>query len=289
VNNLMRVLRAGAEVKAALRAGPFEPAPPPDDAPAPGAIPSIAAGRREDRVLAEIDQDGFAFAVDPLDEAYFNRRAQRTKRQHNLLDVTLVAGRVCVRKRFRIYPNGARAWGHRPVSAYELASRALWASLRLYLYSEAAALLRLRDLPFVPKLRAVDPRDCSISLDYVQGENLRAVAARGGAPVFDGDLARVPELRRLSGDDLQRREVALLQATAGGGFRAEIASMTREVNARGVAPLDIKLGNFIRGDSGRLYWIDFEIAGLSSEACWQPDLAEQHRTIEELFGLSGPA
>ena len=63
--------------------------------------------------------------------------------------------------------------------------------------------------------------------------------------------------------------------------------MALEVNARGVAPLDLKLGNFIRGaNSGRLYWIDFEICRIQSQPRWDADLAVQRQILEELFELS---
>jgi hypothetical protein len=284
----INLFRARSEVHAALgpRASPAPFAVPLDDAPPSRAIPSVAAGRRDDRVLAEIDQDGFAFALDPLDEPYFNRRSLRVPRQQNLVDVTLLEGRVCIRKRFRGYRFGARRWGGRPVPAQERALRALWVNLRLFLYSEAAALLRLHDLPFVPKVRAIDLADGALYLDYVQGESLRSVAAGRGAAVHDGELAGDPSLQRFSPRELERREVALLEAACGGGFRREIASMVRQVNARGVVPLDVKLGNFIRGaQSGRLYWIDFEIARLASQPRWEADLAAQRDLLEHVFGI----
>jgi hypothetical protein len=63
--------------------------------------------------------------------------------------------------------------------------------------------------------------------------------------------------------------------------------MVREINARGVVPLDIKLGNFIRGtSSGRLYWLDFELSRLRSQPRWDADLAAQRRTLEQLFDLA---
>ena len=63
--------------------------------------------------------------------------------------------------------------------------------------------------------------------------------------------------------------------------------MAREINARGVAPLDIKLGNFIRGAStGRLYWIDFEICRLQSQPRWEADPPPAARHPRRLFELS---
>jgi len=286
----LNLMRARSEVVSALRAGggtiPF--APPLDDALSPASVPSVAAGQRYDRVLAEIDQDGFAFALDPADEPVFNRRELRVPRQQNLVDVVLIDGRICIRKRFRGFRIGARRWGGRPVPAAERARRSVWVNLGLFLFSEAAALLRLHDLPFVPKMRAIDVRDRAIYLDYVPGESLRDQAARGGARVHDRDLAGDPRLALLSAAELERREVSLLEANIGGGFRSEIAEMALQANARGVAPLDIKLGNFIRGaSSGRLYWIDFEICRIASQPRWEADLAAQRALLDGLLQSTG--
>ena len=286
----LNLMRARSEVVSALRArgGAVPYAPDLEDALAPESVPSVAAGQRDDRVLAEIDQDGFAFAIDPIDEPFFNRRELRVPRQQNLVDVVLIDGRVCIRKRFRGFRVGAKRWGGRPVPPAERARRSVWVNLGLYLFSEAAALLRLHDLPFVPKVRAIDVRDRSIYLDYVQGESLRDQAARGGAKVHDRDLASDAQLSLLSAAELERREVSLLEANSGGGFRSEINQMALEVNARGVAPLDLKLGNFIRGaNSGRLYWIDFEICRIASQPRWEADLAVQHALLERLLQLKG--
>jgi hypothetical protein len=250
-------------------------------------VPSVHAGNREDRVLAEIDQDGFTFAVDPRDEPFFNRRREKVPRQQNLVDVVLLEGRVCIRKRFRGFRPGARRWGDRPIPLAERARRSVWVNLGLYLFNEAAALLRLHQVPFVPKVRAIDLADQALYVDFVQGESLRSMAARDGAAVHDRDLAADPDLSQLSARELERREVALLEASAGGGFRREIAAMVREVNSLGVAPLDIKLGNFIRGAAtGRLYWIDFEISRLASQPRWEADLAAERALLEEIFELT---
>ncbi len=283
------LLRARSEVDAILwaGAGTLPPAPPIEDGLPASAVPSVARGSREDRVLAEIDQDGFAFAVDPLDEPLFNRRAKRSHRQTNLVDVVLVDGHVCIRKRVRGFRLRARRWGDRPVPVGDRVRRGVWASLGLYLYTEAAALLRLRDLPFVPRLRRIDFAERALYVDYVAGENLRTRAAQAGAPVHDADVKHDPALGLLGARELERREVRLLDRAGGGDFRSEISRMAREINARGVAPLDIKLGNFIRGArTARLYWIDFEIARLQSQPRWEADLAAERALLEELFELS---
>jgi len=288
-DGLLNMIRARNEVMYTLRAygGAAPAAPPLDDALPPVAVPSVAAGHVEDRVLAEIDQDGFAFAVDPRDEPFFNRRDMRVPRQQNLVDVVLIDGRVCIRKRFRGYRPGAKRWGGHPVPVSDRARRSLWANLGLYLFTEAAALLRLHDLPFVPKLRAVDLDDRAIYLDYLQGESLRDQAASSGAAVHDRELAGDPALCALSAEELERREVSLLEAAIGGDFRDEISTMAAQVNARGVASLDVKLGNFMRGaHSGRLYWIDFEICRLASQPRWEQDLLLQHSMLDRLLRKS---
>jgi len=285
----VNLVRAKAEVRAALRAGRglIPSAPLLEDELPPGNIPSIAAGARHDRVLAEIDQEGFAFATDEVDEPLFNRRAHRAPRQLNLIDIALVGGRVCIRKRIRSYRMGARRWGDRPVPARDWAQRSFWVSLGLFMYSEAAALLRLSDLPFVPKLRGIDVAGRTLYIDYVRGENLRSLAARGGAAVHDADIKDDPQLSGVPARDLERREVELLDRAGIGDFRREIAQMAGEINARGVVPLDIKLGNFIRGtSSGRLYWLDFELSRLRSQPRWDADLAVQRQTLDQLFDLA---
>ena len=287
-NGLANLLRVRAEVSSALSvngAAVLSTGPLADALPAEN-VPSVAAGKCYDRVLAEIDQDGFAFAIDPMDAPFFERRARRVPRALNLLDIVLLEGRICIRKRYRNYRNGALQWGKR-VPLRERVQRGVWNSLGLYLYSEAAVLLRLADLPFVPKLRAIDLVDDAIYVDYVRGETLRQGAARTGAAIFDQDLAGAQGLTGLTAGELERREVALLErAGTAGNFRQDVVEMTRQINARGVAPLDIKLGNFIRGAAtGRLYWIDFEFARIQTQPQWEAGLRLQQDTLENLFDL----
>jgi hypothetical protein len=277
---------ARAEVRAALAANggavPQSPAPP--DALRPDGIPSVACGMVGDRVLAEIDQDGFAFATHRLDEPFFNRRSEYHPRQRNLLDIVLFQGRVCVRKRFRAFKRGARVWGRYAAPASQWIPRAVWTSLRFFLYAEAASMLRLGDLPFVPKLRHIDFAENALYIDFVSGESLRHRAARSGAAVYDTDLAGFTELASLTSRQLDRREVDLLDRIGDGDFRAEIAAMAAQINHRGVAPLDIKLGNFVRGsETGQLYWLDFEISRLESQPRWQEDLLLQRELLDHLL------
>ncbi|MGE5049369.1 MAG: hypothetical protein ACM3PC_12410, partial [Deltaproteobacteria bacterium] len=221
----VNLIRARSEVLASVQSpyGDVPAARPVDDALEPRAIPSVAAGCLEDRILAEVDQDGFAFATSPLDAPFFDRRARRTPRQQNLVDIALVDGTVCIRKRYRGMRLGARRWGTQRIPWRQRLQRCVWASLGMYLYSEAAALLRLQDLPFVPRLRRVDFADGSLYVDYVAGDNLRALAAKTGAAVHDTDL-KAAEMH-MSAEDLERREIALLDRAGVGDFRGEIAEM----------------------------------------------------------------
>ena len=62
--------------------------------------------------------------------------------------------------------------------------------------------------------------------------------------------------------------------------------MVGDMNARGVAALDVKLGNILVGQTtGTLYWIDFERASLDAYPAWDARLAEQHATLEQWFDL----
>ena len=285
----VNLFQAASEVYAVLQAGggALPPAPSLKDALSPLRIPSIVGGWGENRVLAELDQDGFAFARHPLDEPIFNRRTEKRPRQQNLIDVVLLDGRICIRKRFRCLRPGAIRWGSQKVPSRDIVARRLWNTMRLFLCSEAAALFRLQDLPFVPKVRHIDFADHALYIDCIDGESLRHLAARSGEAVHDQDLAGEARLRGLHARELDRREVELLDRMYGAGdFRGEIALMSAQINERGVAPLDIKLGNFVRGAiTGRLHWLDFEISRLRSQPRWEVDLAAQHHLLEHLFQL----
>src|SRR3954447_14920981 len=187
---LINFYQARAEGRGAPEAGWGElpPAPPLEDPLPSVAVPSVAMGSLEDRVLAEVDQDGFAFARDPADAPFFDGRPHRIARKKNLVEIVLLEGRVCIRKRFRGIRFAARVWGDRRVPLGEWLYRNFWTATGFYLYSEAAALLRLRDLPFVPKLRRIDVADNALYVYYIAGENLRTRAARAGA-VHDCDIA----------------------------------------------------------------------------------------------------
>lgn len=260
-------------------------APPISDAIDPVTIPSVATRGTGDRVLAEIDQDGFAFATAPEDVAFFDRRTTRRPRQQNQLHLVLHDGRVCVRKRFQRPKVAARIHGNRPVPIRRWAARSFWVTVKLLFYTEAAALLRLRHLPFVPKLRALDATTQTLYIDFVAGDTLRAIAARNSTVAYDPDapidlrFAHVPET------EAERREIELLDPDTLKECCAQIATMAHDLGRAGVAPLDIKAGNFLRGaTTGRLYWIDFEMSRLGSQPNWHGNLELSRRTLLDVFG-----
>lgn len=283
LEGLKNLLTSRAEALEGLARG-LAGAPDVEDAVRPGDVPSVATRGAGDRVLAEIDHDGFAFAASAEDAPFFEGRAARLPRLGNLLDVVLEGGRVCVRKRFRAPSPRAILTGRVRVTPREWALRTAWDLAGVHFYGEVAALLRLRDLPFVPRLRRVDARARTLWIDYLAADSLRHEAARAGEPVHDADLP--PGMPRGEGE-LDRREARLLDAASGRDWRAGVAAMAREINRRGVAPLDVKLGNFLRGRrSGRLYWIDFERSRLDSQPGFAGALSLQDHLLHDLFGIA---
>ena len=107
-------------------------------------------------MLAEIDEEGFAFAVNPEDRPVFNKREKSRPRPMHKLEMVLHDGRICVRKRFRGPTRGMTRFGRIRLTLADQAKRHAWAALGIWFYVEAAALLRIAPLPFVPKLRGLD-------------------------------------------------------------------------------------------------------------------------------------
>jgi hypothetical protein len=146
-------------------------------------------------------------------------------------------------------------------------------------------LLRLAALPFVPKLRGLDIARHEVFMDYLEGDNLRQLAAVKGEPVYDADLGADPAFAGANATELTAREVRLVDAAGLGNYRADVARMVAAMNENGVAPLDIKPGNLLRGArTKRLYWLDFERARLRSQPGWEAELQTQHDLLRQVFG-----
>ncbi|WP_437782587.1 hypothetical protein [Sorangium sp. So ce1097] len=270
-----RLLAVRLETVRALLARRLDENPlPVPDAVTPSEIPSVAELGPGDRVLAELDQDGFAFALHPADVPFFNRRSQKMPRLRYRLHVVLRRGYVCVRKRFIGQPRNA------PLDAH------LFSLLGLFFYNEAAALLRLRDLPSIPRVRDVHLATRTLFIDYVRGKTLQQHVAERGEKVLDIDLA---PLGQLFDPDRDRREIEAFAQGDGDAHRDRIEEIVRTMNARGVAPLDVKLGNVLVGEkTGALYWIDFERAAIEGTPRYRERLGEHHGLVNRWFGLSLP-
>ena len=158
---------------------------------------------------ASLDQSGSSGFFEPLVRSLAGDGA----------DIALVHGRVCIRKRIRSYRMGARRWGNRPVPAREWAQRSFWVSLGLFMYSEAAALLRLSDLPFVPKLRGIDlagrtPTSITFGAK-TSGASRRAVAPPSTTPTSRTTLTCAACRRAISNAERSSSSTGPGSATSG--------------------------------------------------------------------------
>src|SRR5215510_11696206 len=69
-----------------------------DELPA-SALSSVRRGDTSDRTIAEVDQQGYIFAVDPADQPQFHASLTKEPRRHNEILIVLREGRVYLRKR----------------------------------------------------------------------------------------------------------------------------------------------------------------------------------------------
>jgi hypothetical protein len=228
-----------------------------------------------DRVLADVDQDGFVFARDPVDIPFFVGRTARLPKHRSRIEVVLRDGDVLLRKQ---HPapggNDVREWVRR--------------RLALNYFTEVAALSRLRGLPCVPQLREFHPRTRTLFVDFICGESLRHRLAATGAPIFKQDLDSDPILRRLSDKERVRREFVLWSALPEAELtRAALQDSMDAIHQRGVVHRDLHLANVIVGAvSGLPYWLDFEVAHLRVGNCDWSKLVDEDRTrFRNTFGL----
>ena len=265
----------GVVGRSALRAGSGGLVAPGPDAVTAGMVPSVSFRGTGDRVLAEVDQDGFLFAADPCDAPFFDRRAGKIPRRRSRLEVVLRGGAVVLRKQ-HLRPRGRIGMRDR-----------FWGALGLGFYTEAAALLRLQGLPCVPRLREIDTASRALFMDFLGGENLRHRVAAWGGPVFDLDLASEPFLGRLSPPDRVRRELRLWSLAREPFLREALRGSVEAMHRRGVAPLDVHLANVVVGGvTGQPYWVDFELARLRAGPGWADLARENFVRVDEALGLS---
>lgn len=237
------MLYAAARWEVAFRArGLSEALPPSPDELSSESVPSVQAGNRRDRVLAEIDQWGYGFAVDPADQALFTTRALKEPRRFSEISVILSEGKVRLRKRML------------PRPAPDIAARIRrW--LRWSFYLEAAALLRLRGLDGVPALRQIDPRTGVLEMDYIWGQDIHQeiVAATGVGSCAEANDIFAAAVRR-----------------PGEAWGPEVRRILDGIMERGVFPLDVHPANFIRGNrTNRLYFIDYHLVSVRPIPGWR--------------------
>lgn len=214
-------------------------------------IPSVAHGNRSDRVLAELDQDGFLFAVEAMDATFFERRAEKVPRKRNRVEICLRNGNVVLRKTF--LRADAAKWHAQ-----------IWEQVSLRFYVEAAALLRLRAARFVPSVRLVDVKDRLIEVDYIHGTNLRHILARHHKYIFDADVQGT-SWSALTDEQRVAREFHCWNSTALDHpvDTAALKQIERDLIRAGVVHQDDHLANFVQScSSERLYLVDFEFVWL---------------------------
>lgn len=209
-----------------------------EDSLSPSLIPSVALGNCEDRVLAEIDQDGFVFAVNQLDSEFFSSKSEMTPRIHNRIEIVLRGGAIYLRK---------SAIKEKRVGL----QRRVFCFLRSDFYMETAALLRLRELDFIPAIQRFDTRQAVIEMDYIWGRDLRQIISM--------------DAENIDYDDVSRKFDAIMAADDQNEVSMQMSRILGEVVARGVILRDIHAGNFIQGrHSNKLYLVDFNFVHLRS-------------------------
>ena len=242
IGTALLYLVARVEVSWALLTGQIRSIKRCGDSLPPELVPSVAAGNRNDRDLAEIDQNGIAFAVDSRDEELFNCRARMVPRRHHRIQIIFSGGVVRLRKcRLRKQQRSLRG------RVLEL--------LQFGFYLEAAALLRLRALPAVPAIWRINPREGSIEMDYIWGRDLRHILADYTDPINYDEVAR---------------EFAGLVANTENPASKRVVQLVIDTFRHGVLHRDLSAENFIRGHrSQQLYIVDFSLVQLRPVLGWR--------------------
>ncbi|MGH9476661.1 MAG: hypothetical protein ACRD1C_10040 [Terriglobales bacterium] len=233
VSSVIGYVVARREVRSALRVGLRTPAVNSDALP-PVQVPSLRyewQSGSSQRVLAEIDQDGFTFALDDRDRELFPGRHLAVLRRHHRVQIVWSSGAVRIRKELKPRKQGILSW------------------LQWDLYVEAAALLRLRGAAGVPIVREINLRGWTVEMDYIWGRDLRH-------EFNDQDsLVNYPKVTQAFNE--------LLRGTNRKASCDELAALLRRVVKLGVVPRDLHAANVIRAfPTGRLYLVDFNFVYL---------------------------
>jgi predicted Ser/Thr protein kinase len=226
-------IRARVEVAYALLTGSISSGEQSEDTLRPFLIPSVHQGDWTDRVIAEIDQDGRTFAADECDTPFFGGNQPMRSRRYNRVQIVLRGRRIYLRK--SLISNRRSTL-----------KAAILDSLRWGFYIEAAALLRLRGLSGVPRIRRVEPLSGAIEMDYILGRDLRQILSAGRGIIYA---------------EIERSFKALLASD--NEIASQIRTLLNGLVERGVIHRDVHAANFIVAErSNRLYIVDFQVSHL---------------------------
>jgi len=215
----------------------------------------------KDRVLAEVDQDGFVFAADSRDRDFFHGREWMVPRKHHRVQIVWSNGATRLRKAFLSGGKGILGWMRN--------------QLQWELYVEAAALLRLRGLDGVPMVRHVNPNEGVVEMDYIWGRDLRQILADGG-PYIDYNKVSKAFDELLSG---------ATETTAS----VEVSELVERVMSRGVIPRDLHAANLIEASaSRRLYLVDFNLVHLAPVPGWRSEVNRLRRIMRAPASRQAP-
>ena len=222
-------------------------------------IPSMELQGSSDRILAEIDQDGFIFAVAGSDAQFFNTRETMVPRRHHRVQIVLTSGLVRLRKSIICRRSGGLVARLRECIQWEF-------------YLETAALLRLRGLPCVPTIRHIDPGLGIVEMDYIWGKDLRQVFSDGASEIDYDKVSRI---------------FSTIVKDPDTSISIDITDVIAHIISRGVIPRDLHAGNFIRAwHSGKLYMVDFALIYLRPVPGWRSHVKNLARVLGNRVGGS---
>ncbi len=220
-------------------------------------LPSFSTEGKIDRKLADIDQDGYLFASNPVDIPFFNSRIARVPRGRDRVSIVLKDGKIQFKKQFSHVSDLPGIW------------KKTQGLLGVGFYNEAAALIRLREKGFVPRILSVNPTDLSIHCEYIPSKTLYEHFMESTVTREDKD------------------EPSIFKSNASTEHRMRIRDNVLEMVACGLMPIGASLRNIlVEKSEGSLYWVDFELAALTSQPRWNDRLEEGFQHLKHLFDVN---
>lgn len=204
-------------------------------------------------VLGEFNQDGFLITPNYSHDLLSPQEFPGERRRWRRLELISRNDALCVRKTF------PHSMENSALSKFVCA---------LDYWTEAAALIRLQGLPFVPVLLEVNSAELSVTMEYLAGDNLRNLLGQKHA--------------RQRYDTLDHTfEESVTEAGPATG--RQVAAMLEALLSRGVAPRDLHPANFVRRTrSGQLCVVDFHLSWLRPVPAFWKKAGELRQLIERL-------